>query len=180
MVATALPKDAPIGQYIHPSRVLVVVHVKYQPARWTAIVRQNRHRVAPVAASQKATDEAQLTDLCNRDGVTVAVAIRLPMSAERQRPAFISRKHHATQTNPVVAVASGVPGDLTVGLHINTSRPAVVVLIEDQALLRSAVLGKDHHWVAPMAMLDQTLDHADRPLLGVRRTTIAVPVSTPA
>ena len=63
------------------------------------------------------------------------------------------------ERDPVMTLASSDPLDLSVGEHIDASTVLMVVHVEDQTALRSAV-GWECRQVTPAAMLDQAAHKA--------------------
>ena len=173
------PHNLTVRQHIDTSRLGMVVHVEDQPALRPAVTRQSNHRLAPVPAPDEAAHKAQCARLVDL-GRAVAVSVASPAVVERQSLSGPRGEHDAAETDPVVVAAASMPGDLSVRLHVHTGRLGMVVHVEDQALLRSAVAWQLHHRVAPVASAHQTLDLAHHTCLRVCGLGVRAAIAPPA
>merc|ERR1711871_149334 len=165
-LASCDPLQMAVRQHIHPSRLVMVVHVENQSRARAALLWQNDHRVSPVPLLHQAAYKAQVL-LLRHTGLPIRTAIVLPAACKLQRVASCSREHDAAQAHPAVILASRMPCHMAVRVHIHTARLGMVVEVEDQPLLWSAAAWQHSHRLVPVASSDQALDLADVAVLCV-------------
>ena len=78
-------------------------------------------------------------------GNTPAIAAPKVLGLRRKGLAFVGGEHDASKADPTTVIAARLPHDLTIGEHIDLGCLGMVVHIEGQLLLWSAVFRKRHH-----------------------------------
>jgi hypothetical protein len=95
---------------------------------------------------EQAANKAQCACLLDRCRAIIACIVAPEvLGVQRKGFACVGGKHDASKAEPSMVTTTTHPHDLTIGEHIDAGCLGIVVHIEDQSLLWSAVCRKSYH-----------------------------------
>lgn len=136
---TCNPVNLTVCQNIHSSGTCMVIQIEDQTSVGSTAVRKLSKKIPTVAFDQTTDETATRNYLVTRTSIRVSIPSPVIAQAQARLSDRVNNEGHTTETEPTVTSATSNPMNLTVCENIYPRRLGVVVQVENQSPVRTAI-----------------------------------------